>query len=36
MAALVELVNADAAHVGNPIRESIGSMREEITGSDID
>jgi mycothiol synthase len=36
VASLVELVNADAAHVGNPIRESIGSMREEITGSDVD
>jgi GNAT superfamily N-acetyltransferase len=35
-AALVELVNADAAHVGNPIRDSIDDMMEELTGSDID
>ena len=35
-AALVELVNADAAHVGNPIRDSIEEMMEELTGSEID
>jgi len=35
-AALVELVNADSAHVGNPIRDSIDDMMEELTGSDID
>jgi mycothiol synthase len=34
--ALVELVNADAAHVGNPIRDSVDDMMEELTGSDID
>lgn len=36
VAALVELVNADAAHVGNPIRDSIDDMMEELTGSDAD
>lgn len=35
-AALVELVNADAAHVGNPIRDSIDEMIEELTGSEVD
>ena len=35
-AALVDLVNADAAHVGNPIRDSIDDMMEELTGSDIE
>jgi GNAT superfamily N-acetyltransferase len=35
-AALVELVNADSAHVGNPIRDSIDDMMEELTGSEID
>jgi mycothiol synthase len=35
-AALVELVNADSAHVGNPIRDSIEDMMEELTGSEID
>ena len=35
-AALVELVNADSAHVGNPIRDSVHDMMEELTGSDID
>ena len=35
-AALVELVNADAAHVGNPIRDSIEEMMEELTGGEID
>jgi len=35
-AALVELVNADSAHVGNPIRDSIDDMMEELTGSDVD
>jgi GNAT superfamily N-acetyltransferase len=36
VAALVELVNADSAHVGNPIRDSIEDMMEELTGSEID
>jgi mycothiol synthase len=35
-AALVELVNADAAHVGNPIRDSIEEMMEELTRSEIE
>ena len=35
-AALVELVNADSAHVGNTIRDSIDDMMEELTGSEID
>jgi len=35
-AALVDLVNADAAHVGNPIRDSVDEMMEELTGSEID
>ena len=35
-AALVELVNADSAHVGNPIRDSIEDMMEELTGNEID
>jgi mycothiol synthase len=35
-AALVELVNADSAHVGNPIRDSIEDMMEVLTSSDID
>ena len=35
-AALVELVNADSAHVGNPIRNSVDDMMEELTHSDID
>jgi GNAT superfamily N-acetyltransferase len=35
-AALVELVNADSAHVGNPIRDSVDDMMEELTGSEID
>ena len=35
-ATLVELVNADAAHVGNPIRDSVDDMMEELTHSDID
>ena len=34
--ALVDLVNADAAHVGNPIRDSVDDMMEELTGRDID
>ena len=34
--ALVELLNADAAHVGNPIREAADGMVEELTGSDAD
>lgn len=34
--ALVELVNADAAHVGNPIRDSVDEMMEELTGSEIE
>jgi len=36
VAALVELVNADAAHVGNPIRDSVEDMMEELTGSEIE
>ena len=35
-AALVDLVNDDSAHVGNPIRDSIEDMMEELTGSEID
>jgi mycothiol synthase len=35
-AALVELVNDDSAHVGNPIRDSIEDMIEVLTSSDID
>lgn len=35
-APLVALVNADAAHVGNPIRESVDEMMEELTGSEIE
>lgn len=35
-AALVELVNDDSAHVGNPIRDSVDDMMEELTGSEID
>ena len=35
-AALVELVNADSAHVGNPIRDSVDDMMEEVNGSEID
>jgi GNAT superfamily N-acetyltransferase len=35
-AALVKLVNDDSAHVGNPIRDSIEDMMEELTGSEID
>ena len=35
-AALVELVNTDSAHVGNPIRDSVEDMMEELTGSEID
>jgi mycothiol synthase len=35
-AALVELVNADSAHVGNPIRDSVEDMMEELTGSEIE
>lgn len=35
-AAIVELVNDDSAHVGNPIRDSIEDMMEELTGSEID
>ena len=35
-AVLVELVNADSAHVGNPIRDSVEDMMEELTGSEID
>jgi mycothiol synthase len=36
VAALVKLVNDDSAHVGNPIRDSIEDMMEELTGSEID
>ncbi len=35
-AALVELVNDDSAHVGNPIRDSVDDMIEVLTSSDID
>ncbi|MFM8629281.1 MAG: GNAT family N-acetyltransferase, partial [Candidatus Limnocylindrus sp.] len=35
-AALVELVNADSAHVGNPFRDSVEDMMEVLTSSDID
>ncbi len=35
-AALVALTNADAAHVGNPIRDSVDEMMEELTGSEIE
>ena len=35
-AALMELVNDDSAHVGNPIRDSIEDMIEVLTSSDID
>ena len=34
--ALVKLVNADAAHVGNPIRDSADDIMEELTHSDVD
>ncbi|MFM8730274.1 MAG: hypothetical protein ACKODV_03075, partial [Candidatus Limnocylindrus sp.] len=30
-AALVELVNADSAHVGNPFRDSVEDMMEVLT-----
>ena len=35
-AVLVDLVNTDSAHVGNPIRDSIDDMMEELTRSEIE